>query len=135
MKPSADLPVDRYATTSAVHLPGPGKNGYMGTVDAFDSSKLIEFFWNEEYHAVAGRRMLNDAVGRTSGSVEYNFNMVDVELDFDTGTATVASILGDVGSQSMQLDAFLTQVEERMPLPPLNWHWRRRPRRRKHIVD
>jgi hypothetical protein len=60
---------------------------------------LIEGFWAgaTRYHR---RLFLNEANGRTSGGVTFEFDMFDVTLDFDEAVATVADALGDKQSET-----------------------------------
>jgi hypothetical protein len=70
---------------------------------------LIEGFWAEStpYHR---RLLLDEAHGRTSGGVTFEFDMVDVTLDFDKAVATVADSLGDEQSETAPLDEFLQRA-------------------------
>lgn len=60
---------------------------------------LIEAFWAES-SPQQRRLFLDEAAGRTAGAVTFEFDIVDVTLDFDAGTAVVADVLGDGEPQS-----------------------------------
>jgi hypothetical protein len=70
---------------------------------------LIEGFWAEStpYHR---RLFLDEANGRTSGGVTFEFDMFDVTLDFDEAVATVADALGDEQSETAPLEDFLQRA-------------------------
>jgi len=63
---------------------------------------LIEAFWAEST-PYQRRLLLDEASGRTSGGVTFEFDMFDVTLDFDTAVATIADAVGD--EQSLEYGA------------------------------
>lgn len=70
---------------------------------------LIEAFWAES--TPQQRRLLLDEAGaRASGAVTFEFDMFDVTLDFGSGTATVADVLGDDEPEAAPLTDFLERA-------------------------
>jgi len=70
---------------------------------------LIEAFWAESTPHQR-RLLLDEAAGRDSGSVTFEFDVVDVTLDFSQGTATVADALGDEAAETEPLATFLERA-------------------------
>lgn len=73
----------------------------MATADAF---------WDEESTPVVRRLLLDEAAGRETGRVTFEFNLWDVTLDFDERTATVASVLEEGESEAVGLESFLDRA-------------------------
>jgi len=68
---------------------------------------LMGAFWQEESTPALRRLLLDEAAGRSEGAAEFNFNMFDVVLNFETGTATVSDALTRDGtSQTTDLNGF-----------------------------
>lgn len=73
----------------------------MATADAF---------WEEESTPVVRRLFLDEAAGRDTDRVTFEFNAFAVTLDFDDRTATVQSVLEEGVSEVVKLDAFLDRA-------------------------
>ncbi len=54
---------------------------------------------------------MDEASGRTSGAVTCTFNIYDVTLDFDAGTATVIDVLSAGDDESVPLTEFLDRAD------------------------
>jgi hypothetical protein len=70
---------------------------------------LIDAFWDDSTPIVR-RLLLDEAGGRTTGCVEFNFDLFDVVLDFDARIATVTDVLARDDSALMDLAAFLSRA-------------------------
>ena len=70
---------------------------------------VVEAFW-EDSTPIVRRLLLDEAGGRTAGRVEFNFDVFDVELDFDTRTATVTDVLARDDSATTDLADFLSRA-------------------------
>ena len=70
---------------------------------------VIRAFW-EDSTPVVRRLLLDEAGGRTAGCVEFNFDVFDVELDFDTRTVTVTDVLAPDDSATTDLGDFLSRA-------------------------
>lgn len=71
---------------------------------------LLESFWADSTPFVR-RRLLDEAAGRNSGAVEFQFDTFDVVLDFETGTATVVDVLAAADGETTDLNEFLQVAE------------------------
>jgi hypothetical protein len=70
---------------------------------------VVGGFWKDST-SIVRRLLLDEAGGRTAGCVEFNFDVFDVELDFDAGTATVTDALAGHDSATTDLTAFLSRA-------------------------
>lgn len=70
---------------------------------------LIEAFWNES-HPVERRLLLDEALGRSAGTVTFEFDVFAVMLDFDRGIAMVDDVLDARSSERMLLPVFLDRA-------------------------
>jgi hypothetical protein len=70
---------------------------------------IAEPFWTESTPQVR-RLLLDEASGRDSGSVTFEFNTENVTLDFEAATATVCDVLGESASETVPLTAFLDRA-------------------------
>lgn len=69
---------------------------------------LMDAFWQEESSPFIRQLLLGEAAGRSSGVAAFNFNMFDVVLDFDTGTAVITDALNsDHPTEETDLVSFL----------------------------
>lgn len=74
---------------------------------------VLERFFRDEVDEYVAGVLLRDAVTRTSGEVYRTFNIFNVRLDFDAGTATVEDELDPDLEESIELRGFLDRLRER----------------------
>jgi hypothetical protein len=70
---------------------------------------VVEAFW-EDSTPVVRRLLLDEAGGRTAGRVEFNFDVFDVELDFDARIVTVTDVLSPDDSATTDLADFISRA-------------------------
>jgi hypothetical protein len=72
---------------------------------------LVDAFWSESTPAIR-RLFLDEAAGRSGGVAEFQFDVFDVVLDFEFGTATVVDVLSQIRSTSVtDLESFLARAD------------------------
>lgn len=82
---------------------------------------------DEDMDAYERRRILEVATRRASGREAFTFNVFNVELDFDVGTATVNDESDPTRSQTALLSGFPREVLAREPRISVRRQGRNRP--------
>ena len=72
---------------------------------------LLEAFWEQESTPHIRRLFIDEANGRSSGAAEFNFNMFDVVLNFNSNTVTIADVFADGLSEETSMESFLARAE------------------------
>lgn len=70
---------------------------------------LVDCFW-EESDPQLRRLLLDEAGGRNSGATTFEFDVFDVELDFDSRTVVVVDVLGNRSRETTSMDSFLAKA-------------------------
>ena len=71
---------------------------------------VVDAFWEESTPPVR-RLLLDEAEGRRSGVALFEFDTMNVRLDFDAGTATVEDSLPEsLGAETVPLPGFLNRA-------------------------
>jgi hypothetical protein len=73
-------------------------------------SELEELFFAEEAEAVRGL-LLGELERRVDGRAEFNFNTVDVLMDFDAQAVTLSHFLVSGGQVTLPLADFRARLE------------------------
>lgn len=103
--------LDRVLGLAPPRAAGDGSVGGRRVVRCWErmDEELVEAFWAESTPYVR-RLFLDEAVGRDSGAAQFEFDVVDVVLDFDRQIATVHDVLEEGRSAVAPLAAFLARA-------------------------
>jgi hypothetical protein len=84
-----------------------------------DPHELLDRFLDEECDEYVANLLLDEIASRLDGKRKFSFNIFDVEIDIDRGTATLTDVLAIGSRQEFTLPEFKSVLLERTSRKPI----------------